>query len=238
MTDLSFSVSSIDLANALYNAVILSESSDARPGCPHVLICYQPDPAGTTGIVVVYGASRLIAGRTAIPLETKAPEGYVSVAIHRDKASEIQSVLRGFGRAKASMVGVRICEDGYETVDFDGDEPVVSVVNLAITRGDNEPFAELADSDPGQEYARHFDIVDSYLVGSGDPVPGPTLLSFEAVKRVTSLKGLGATTLDVAMTTRPGVLALASGALFRGILGELDREVYAAQPGRDGHLLS
>ena len=237
MADLSFDISPLDLADALYNAVVLSEDSGGKPGCPHVMLCYQQAPGETVGMVVVYGASRLIAGRTSTVLDTKAPDDYASVVIHREKAREIQSALRGFGRAKSTRVGVRICEEGFETVTFDGDEPEVSIVNLVISRGDEEPLAELSDSDPEGHFQRHFDIVDDYLIGSGAPLLGPCLLSFEAVKRVTALKGLGASVLDLATTSRPGILALASGARFRGILGELDRDVYVGQGGRDGHLL-
>ena len=238
MADLTFDISPIHLADALYNAVILSEDSSGKAGCPHVMICYLADPQSAAGMVVVYGASRLIAGRTSTVLDTKAPEDYASVVIARDKASEIQSALRGLGRGKSTRVGVRISEEGFETVTFDGDEPEVTIVNLAISKGDEEPLAELSDSDPGGFFQRHFDIVDDYLIGSGAPLLGPCLLSFEAVKRVTALKGLGASVLDLAMTTRPGILALASGDRFRGILGELDRDVYVAQGGRDGHLLN
>jgi len=238
VADLSFDVVPMQLADALYNAVVLSEDSGGKPGCPHVMICYQAAPNATVGVVVVYGASRLIAGRTSTLLDTRAPNGYATVVIHRDKANEIQSALRGFGRAKTSRVGVRISEEGYETVTFTEDgEPEVSVVNLCISKGSEEPLAELSDSDPEGLFQRHFDIVDQYLIESGDPLQGPCLLSFEAIKRVTALKGLGSTTLDFARTARPGILALGSGARFRGILGELDRDVYMAQGGRDGHLL-
>ena len=238
MADLSFDVVPMQLADALYNAVVLSEDSGGKPGCPHVMICYQAAPNATVGVVVVYGASRLIAGRTSTLLDTRAPNGYATVVIHRDKANEIQSALRGFSRAKTSRVGVRISEEGYDTVDFDEDgEPVVRTVNFSVQKEGEEPLAELADSDPDGEYTKYFDMVDEFLVGSGAPLLAPALLSFDALKRIINLKGLEARAMDIAMTKREHVLALAAGPHFRGILGLLDREAYEAGGDRAGHLL-
>lgn len=239
MADLNFSIRPIELADALYNAVTLSQEHGGKSGCPHVLICYQSAADGRTGKVVVYGVSRLVAGRTTVNLDVQAPgpEEYVSVCIGRDYADRVQSMLRGFGRAKSTTVGVRICEEGYDTVDFEDDEPVVKTVHFSITK-DDDVLVELADSDPEREFDRHFDIVDDYLVGSGGQLSGPTAFIFEAVKRVTSLKGLGATALDLAQTTRKHIVAISAGPNFRGILGELDREIYAGPDGaRADHLL-
>jgi hypothetical protein len=237
MSDLSFGIRPIELADALYNAVELSAETGGPPGCPHVLISYQPDASGTLGAVVVCGVSRIVAGKTTIILETQAPDSHASVAIHRDKAQEIQSALRGFGRGKATRVGVRICEEGFDVVDFDeDDEPVVATVNLSIWKDEDDPLATLADSDPGGEWDRHFDMVDDYLVGAGAPLLAPALLNFDALKRVLNLKGLEARAVDIAMTKREHVLALAAGPHFRGVIGALDREVYAAK-GKADHLL-
>lgn len=238
MSDLSFGVRPIELADALYNAVELSADHGGRPGCPHVLIAYQPAPDGVVGVVSVYGVSRLIGGRTTIVLETQAPEDHAAVAIARDKAQELQSALRAFGRAKSTRVGVRISDDGFDVVDFDEDgSPVVVTVNLAVSK-DEEEIAALADSDPGGTFSGHFDIVDDYLIGSGAPLLAPTLLSFDALRRLINLKGLEARTVDIAMTKHEHVLAIAAGAHFRGILGELDRDVYvASDDARSSHLL-
>lgn len=239
MADLSFQVRPIELADALYNAVILAADHGGLVGCPHVLICYQAGAGGESGAVMVYGASRLIAGKTTIPLDTPAPEDYASVAIARDKAEALQSLLRGYGRGKATRVGVRICEEGYDVVDFDDeDEPFVSTVNFSVRNGAEDPIAELADSDPGRKFSAHFDIVDDYLVGSGGQLAGPTGFIFDAVKRVTGLKGLESKVMDLAQTTRPHIIALAAGPFFRGIIGELDRDVYSGVDGaRASHLL-
>lgn len=230
----------MELADALYNAVELSADAGGRPGCPHVLISYQPDASNTFGAVVVCGVSRIVAGKTTIILETRAPDSYASVAIHRDKASEIQSALRGMGRAKATRVGVRMSEDGFDVVDFDDDdEPVVRTVNLSICKdGGGEPLAELADSDPEGKFNDHFDMIDDFLVGSGAPLLAPALLNFDALKRIINLKGLEARAVDIAMTKKEHVLALAAGPHFRGVIGVLDREAYAGPGGaRADHLL-
>jgi hypothetical protein len=238
VADLNFGIHPIALADALYNAVELSAESGGRAGCPHVLISYQRDPEGRVGMVVVTGISRIAGGRTIILLDTTAPEDCATVAIHRDKAAQISSALRGFGRAKSTRVGVRICEDGYDTVDFDeDDEPVVTTVNLAVQKGEEEPLAELADSDPGREFDRHFDLLDGYLNTAGGPLTGPTAFSIEAMKRIINLKGLESKAVDLAETANKHVVAVSAGPHFRGVLGSLDREVYAAVNDRQDHLL-
>lgn len=236
MADLNFGVRPIELADALYNAVELSGEHGGLPGCPHVLIAYQPDADCVLGVVAVYGASRLIAGRTTIVLDTQAPEDYVSVAIARDKADALQSALRGYGRGKSTRVGVRISDEGFDVVDFnEDDEPEVSTVNLFVSKDDTE-IAALADSDPEGKFSAHFDLVDDYVM-SGNLV-GPTAFMFEAVKRVTGLKGLEAKVMDLGGTSNPKVIALAAGPHFRGIIGELDRAAYVAADGlRVDHLL-
>jgi len=236
LADLHFEVRPIELADALYNAVELAADHGGLPGCPHVLICYQPAPDGIVGVVVVYGASRLIAGRTTVVLDTQAPEGHASVAIARDKADALQSALRGYGRAKSTRVGVRISEEGQDVVDFDDDgEPMVSTVNLMVSKDDAE-IAALSDSDPEGKFSGHFDLVDDYIAAG--PLAGPTAFMFEAVKRVTGLKGLEAKVMDLAATDNPKVLALAAGPHFRGIIGELDRATYVGNDdSRAAHFL-
>lgn len=239
MADLTFGIAPMDLADALYNGVELSKEAPGTTGCPHVMICYQPDETGV-GIVLVYGVSRIVGGRHTLRLETQGPEDHVSVVIHRDHANEIQSALRGMGRAKSARVGVRISDEGFDVVNFtDEGEPEVVTINLSIQKEGQEPLAELADSDPSGKLGKYFDVVDDYLVGSGAQLSGPTAFGFEAVRRVTALKGLDTKALDLAQTTRAHIVAIAAGPNFRGILGVLDRDVYAGPDGaRADHLLS
>jgi hypothetical protein len=236
LADLSFGVRPIELADALFNAVLLSQENTGRSDCPHILISYQMGADERTGCVTVYGISRLIGGRTTINLETQGPDEYASVCIGRDYADEVQSLLRSYGRAKSTMVGVRICEDGWDTVEFDEDgSPDVRTVHFSITKGE-DTVVELAESDPGNEFGAHFDLIDNWAT-VGD-LTGPTAITFEAVKRVTNLKGLGSTTMDMAQTANPHVIRLAAGPHFRGILGQIDREAYEAGGSRAGHLLT
>jgi hypothetical protein len=243
LADLHFTITPLALADALHNGAVLAQDAGGKPGVPHVLICYQDALDGAVGAVIVYGASRIVAGKTTAILDTKAPGDHASVCISRDHAEQIQSALRGYGRAKSTRVGVRISEEGYDTVEFDDDgEPIVRTVNFSIQKDGEEPLAELADSDPGGQYTRYFDMVDDFLVGAGAPLSSPVLLNFDAVKRVLNLKGLEARAVDVAATSREHVLALAAGPHFRGILADMDRYAYAG-PGPDGvgradHLLS
>jgi hypothetical protein len=239
VADLNFGIAPMDLADALYNAVELSKETPGQPGCPHVLICYQADAESGLGTVLVYGVSRIVGGRTTLRLDTVGPEDHVSVAIGRDHANEIQSALRGYGRAKSARVGVRLSDEGFDVVEEDEDgEWEVRTINLSVQKEGQEPLAELADSDPGGEFSRHFDLVDDYVLPSGGQLAGPTAFSFEGIKRVTALKGLEAKALDLAQTTCAHVVAISAGPNFRGILGALDREVYAGPDGaRASHLL-
>lgn len=239
MADLTFSVHPVELANALFNAVEVSKDAGGRPGCPHVMICHQPDDAGEKGLVIVYGIGRIVGGRTTLTLDSAAPEGYASVSIPRERAQELQSLLRGQGGGKAARVSVRICEEGLESVGFDEDgEPDVGFFNLIVTNGSG-PFVELADSDPEREWDRHFDLIDSTLATKQGPREGPVAFSLEGMDRVTALKGVGTKILDLAGTSRPQVVAVAVGPGWRGIMGTIDAGIYAAGgEDHDAHLFT
>jgi hypothetical protein len=72
-------------------------------------------------------------------------------------------------------------------------------------------------------------------MSSWSALEGPTtalvLLSFDALKRVRGLKGLEARAVDLALTTKAHVLAMAAGPHFRGVIGVLGREAYASTDG-------
>lgn len=238
MADLSFSVHPLDLANALFNAVEVSKDAGGRPGCPHVLIQYGPDDNHEAGRVIVYGIGRIVGGRTTLALDTLAPVGSVSVCIPRERADQLQSMLRQVKGGKAARVSVRICEEGLETVDFDEDgEPDVGIFNLIMSKEDDDAFAELVDSDPEDEWLRHFQLIDKILDTTKGPLEGPVAFSLEAMDRVTALKGLGTKILDLAGTDRERVVAVAAGPTFRGIMGDVDRAIYADED-HEGFLLS
>lgn len=238
MADLVFSIHPLDLANALFNAVEVSKDAGGRPGCPNVLIRYQPDEDYHSGLVVVYGIGRIVGGRTTLVLDTKAPEGEASVCITRERADQLQSMLRQVKGGKAARVSVRIIEEGIETVDFNEDgEPEVDIHNVIVSKGEGEPMAELMDSDPEREWTRHFLLIDTILDSTRGPLEGPVAFSLEGMDRITALKGLGTKILDLAGTNREKVVAVAAGPTFRGIVGTIDRSIYTDEE-HEGFLLS
>lgn len=239
MADLSFSVHPVELANAIFNAVEVSKDAGGRPGCPHVMIEYGPNEDCSAGQVSVYGIGRIAGGKTTLTLETVAPDLWVSVCISRERAQELQSMLRNLGGGRAARVGVRICEEGVETVDFDEDgEPEVGWHNLIITKGDDaEPIAELVESDPNNDWGNHLGLVDQILEMTKGPLQGPVAFSLEAMDRITALKGLGTKVMDLAGTERDRVVAVAAGPTFRGIIATIDRSIYTDED-HEGFLLS
>lgn len=238
MADLSFSIHPLDLANALFNAVEVSKDAGGRPGCPHVMITYEADELGERGVVSVYGIGRIAGGRTTLVLDTIAPDDWAQVCISRERADQVQSMLRQVKGGKAARVSVRISEEGIETVDFDEDgEPEVGIFNLLISKEDEHNFIELAESDPDREWLGHLQLINKILDMTKGPLEGPVAFSLEAMDRITALKGLGTKILDLAGTEREKVVAVAAGPTFRGIVATIDRSVYTDED-HIGFLLS
>lgn len=228
MADLTFSIHPLELANALFNAVEVSKDAGGRPGCPHVMITYGPDDSGEQGRVEVYGIGRIVGGRTTLEPEGLAPDDYAEVCISRERAEQVQSMLRQVRGGKAARVSVRISEEGVETVDFDDDgEPDVGYFNFIVSKEDESSFIELVDSDPDREWAPHLGLVNKILDTTKGPLEGPLALSLEAMDRVTALKGLGSKIVDLARTDHEKVVAAAVGPTFRGIVATIDRSIYA-----------
>lgn len=229
MTDLTFSVHPVELANAIFNAVELSKDAGGRPGCPNIMIEYGPDKAHEMGEVTVYGIGRIAGGRTVLTLDSGAPDTFVYVCIPREKAQTLQTMLRNQGGGKAARVSVRISEEGVETVDFDEDgEPEVGFHNLIISNAEG-PFAELMESDPQDEWGRHLGLIALFLGKTKGPHEGPIAFSLEAMDRITALKGLGSKIVDISSTDRDQVVAVAVGPAFRGIIATIDRPLYEGE---------
>lgn len=237
MSDLTFSIHPLELANALFNAVEVSKDAGGRPGCPHVMITYGPDDAGEKPVVEVYGIGRIVGGRTTLEPEGMAPDDYAEVCISRERADQMQSMLRQIKGGKAARVSVRISEEGVESVDFDEEgEPEVGYYNLIVSKEDEAAFIELIDSDPERAWAKHLGLINSILDTTKGPLEGPLALSLEAIDRVTALKGLGSKIMDIAGTGHEKVVAVAAGPTFRGIVATIDRSLYADGE-HDGFLL-
>lgn len=215
-----------DLADALWNAVNLGKEDGDWEGCPHVMLVVQPSEATGMGLMAVYGAGRTTAGRTVIELESGAPEGSFSVLLDREDARTIQTQLRGMGVAKATRVAVTIDMAGREAVDFDEDgNPDVRFVNLTIAK-DEEPLAELADTDPENKWAWVWEMVDDGLdlppIDHG--LQRPTALDVRVIKKVADLKGTGTQVIDLGFSHRKNVLTWSMGPRVRGIVAEIVRE--------------
>lgn len=239
MADLVFHIHPLDLANAIFNAVEVSKDAGGRPGCPHIMITYGNNDIDSAGQVSVYGIGRIVGGRTTLELDSQAPDDYASVCISRERAQELQSLLRSLKvGGKAGRVSVRISEEGVESVDFDEDgEPDVGWFNLLINKGDEDNVVELVDSDPEGEWQKHLNLVDKILDETKGPLEGPVAFSLEGMDRITALKGVSSKILDLSATKRQHVVAVAVGPTFRGIVGTIDRSIYEDEE-HAGYLLS
>lgn len=228
------------LADCIANAVEIGKEARSVQGVDHVLLTYQPDAGGKFGEVYCHGFGRYAAGRSRVQLEGLQDRGTASVSIDRDKAAELQSQLRKILGGKAAQVSVEIHEEAVlVNVLNEHGLPEPSMVNLLISDG-NQTVADLLDSDPAGLFDSKWDSVDEMLAGAAEPTPGPFALATEVVARLGKVKGGGVA--DFRKTSHERVLAVAIGPDFRGLLGDVDRELYAAGgphgdgPGGQDHL--
>ncbi|SKB44172.1 hypothetical protein SAMN05660473_00717 [Arthrobacter sp. 49Tsu3.1M3] len=92
-------------------------------------------------------------------LETKVLETHPIVASHRNKANEIQSAPAPLRQGPGQRVE-RISGQGSDAIDFDDEDgpQVTTTVNPVIWKYEDEPLADLTDSDPEGTFKGHFDM--------------------------------------------------------------------------------
>lgn len=232
-------VNPTDLANLLWNAVTISNEAKAVQGYHHVLLACEP---GAPAYLYAYGMGRYAAGRARAELEGSVTES-ASVCITRDEASELQSQLRGLSKAKGTVVGLEIHPDG-KTVTLAHEDGTLEPleINVQVTY-DGEPLLQLPDSDPEARGDVFWDRIDAAIDAAKDePLETPVGFGLDTFKRLTNLKP-AYPVVDLVPTDQERVVVARVGPDFYGILGSVDRELFAAGgewedgPGKPDHLI-
>jgi hypothetical protein len=225
------------LANLLWNAYTISKEPAGVEGWPHVLIAYE---GGGSSELWAYGMGRYAGGRGRCEVTVPTSEA-ASVCITRDEVKQLQSELRGLSGSKNAECTLSIHPDGLWVGD--------TLIHLSIEYQD-EPVAQLADSDPEARGDRFWDGLDELIeeAEGNAPVNKPMAVGFDTLKRLTQLKPdqIVIDMVPVSGTTKP-VRALAAkvGPDFVAIMGLTDRELFARSAeldekfgrGTDDHLI-
>lgn len=241
MTAVTFTIAPKDLADILANAVEISKEKGVDP-LPHILLSYQPHPnSGLVGVVTTYGVGRYAAGRAWTVLEGLPSKESASVCIDRDVAAELQSVLRKVLGGKKAQASVTISPDPMEvTVKDENGLPVQTTVNLLITSA-GDTLADLLDTDPEGKADKWFDWVDDRIAEARGAAAGPMAFQTDVFARLNKIR-CETSVVDLKSTGNPNLVAVALGAQFIAIMGNVSRQLYAAGgpngdgPGSPSHL--
>lgn len=229
------------MANLLANAVAISKEKGKTRTCEHILLACEVREDGAD--LISYGVSPHAAGRTIMALDESPNGESSSVAISREHADGLQSLLRKVTGGQGARVGVTIYDEPTSVyVKDEMGNQVPQMVNLLITSG-ADVLASLLDSDPAHESDKFFDWVDEML-RQGPVAPGnPVMFATETLTKLKDIRTDG-TTVDIMQTQHDRIMTIAMGSNFRGLLSNVGREIYAEGgpwgdgPGRPSHLLA
>lgn len=240
MTDVSFTINPITLANMLTNAVEISKESASVEAPDVVLLAYQPSADGTVGQVLAYGCGRYAAGRTLATLDGLPSAEAASLSITRDHAAELSTALRKTSRAADTRVGVEFHSSAVEGVHPETGGPTWG--NLVVIYQERH-LAVLHDSDPHGKFDAIWQRVDDLIVDVPSEAPAEVAFRVDVLSRLGKAKGVG-DIADIRQTPMPGVIAVRLGANFVALLGEINRTGYVNGgrwkdgPGKKEHLWS
>jgi len=234
------------LADGLMNAFIMGKgkASDPKP-CPTVLLAYDetPDPAFYT-----YGMGRYLAGRSRVPVGTAKTGEYASVSISRENVEALKGILSKAGTGangnptKDDTVTVVISDEPMliDSVDDLG-QPTQKYVNLLISN-QKGTLAELTDADLDGTFDACWDFIDQKIKTEVDKGAGRMTFLTEVLAKLKDVKSDGPV-IDLKKTSHDRITAVAIGSNFRGVMGDVGRELYAKGgpwangPGQPDHLL-
>lgn len=248
MAEVNLAIHPKTLADGLANAFTCGkERSKAVKPCPTVLLAYEEDAAGPA--LFIYGMGRYIGGRTRVPIEGSAAGVFPSVSVSRENADALQSMLRKAGSGangapvKGDTISVVISDEPKQIEGFDETgAPVQKYVNLVVATSTGS-LAELSDADPEGKFDTFWDFVDRMIRGEVDHGAERMAFVVDVITRLKDMKTDGPV-LDLKRTGHDRVAAVAIGSNFRGVVGNVGREVYAeGGPWKDGpglpeHLLN
>ena len=195
-----------ELANLLWNAVAITKVKAGERVLEVVLLEVRG------GGLYSYGFAGHSAGRGYVDLGPHQ-QGEDSVAITRDEAEELQSVLRKMSKSKDASVSVAIGSGGeYDLIVADGDDRI----------------AELNDVDPEGEHSSKWEAIDTWIeqgVASGGTFIGAIAFVATTLKRLADLKPPVAL-VDLAPAKDGHPVIAKAGPGFWAILGNVSRTLW------------
>lgn len=234
------------LADVLANAFLMGkEKVKAVKPCPTILLAYDE----TNGpAFYAYGMGRYLAGRSRTLLESKEVGAFASVSLTRENADTLRAMLGKSGTGangnptKGDTVAVMISDEPklITSVDELG-QTTQKYVNLVITNTKGT-LAELSDADPEGKFDGCWDFIDQKIKTEVDTGAGRMTFLAEILGRLKDVKSDGPA-IDLKKTSHDRITAVAIGSNFRGVMGDVGREVYSEGgpwkngPGQPDHLL-
>lgn len=241
-----FRVQPAALANVFHNALTIAKEKPKESPQPLIYLRYTWDDEVNAGQLMAIGAGRYAAGLDWYDTEG-SDQGYAEVRV-LGVNPEKNDLVDDLAKLASKVRGTTTSKNAFVDVEIDHKRSIL------VTYG-AELLGELADQDewdltmgndgkPGI-FEQVEDLVD-FLQDCPAP-PGPATFNLDILSKLKDLKvtGLPATLGVVDMTKHPdqNLIGVAVGPRFRGLIGALNRESYAAGgpwgdgPGRPEHLV-
>ena len=223
MGEIGFLVNPKALAAVLGNAVAIMKERIARDAPTHALIRYEYDPETGKGQVQCVGVGRWAAGLDWCEVEG-GPDAYAETVVLAsnpaktdivDDLAKLATAIRGTSTAQSALVRVTMLH-GY---------------SIGVTFGD-EFLGELAHDDtvargPFNQAENMIDLLEESPVKHS-----PTLFHQDVIGRLAHIKAAGRSAdwgmVDMAQHPTLPVAGIKIGPTFRALLGQVEREAYAA----------
>lgn len=242
MSEIQFQAHPAALYNVLNNVVTIHKEKPSETGQPLIYLRYQWDEGAQPpqGQLMAIGLGRYAAGLDWLPAEGGTQDGYAEVRVQGinlaktdivDDLKKLASGIRGTSTARAARVFVTMRHKH----------------SISVSYGE-ELIGELADMDPFDQTVGQFnhveDMVDDLI--SQPTLAGPMAFKVGILARLKDIKVTGGApdmeVVDIAKHPNHNLVGLAVGPTFRGLIGAIGREEYAAGgpwkdgPGRPDHL--
>lgn len=240
MSEVSFSAPPAALANIFHNVISMHKEKAGEAGQPLIYLRYQWDEDIGQGQIMAVGLGRYTAGLDWMPVEGGTRDGYAEVRVQgintqkTDVVDDLKKLATGI-RSTTTSKQARV----YVTMDHKR--------LISVTYGP-ELVGELPDADPFDQTAGVYEKVEDFVDMMAElPAPaGPMAFKVGILAKLKEVKVTGGSpdmeVVDIAKHPDFDLIGLAVGPTFRGLVGALGREGYAAGgpwgdgPGRPNHL--
>lgn len=240
MSEVQFNAPPAALANIFHNIISMHKEKAGEAGQPLIYLRYQWDEETSQGQIMAVGYGRYTAGLDWMPVEGGTKDGYAEVrvlGINPEKTTIVDDLkklaqgIRGTTTSKQQRVFVTM-KDKH---------------SISVTYGP-ELVGELADADPFDQTAGKYEKVEDLVDEMASlPAPaGPMAFKVGILAKLKEIKVTGGSpdmeVVDIAKHPDHDLIGLAVGPTFRGLVGALGRQGYAAGgpwgdgPGRPEHL--